>query len=226
MTEIIVAQRMWQRRDTAANWTTKNPVLAAGEIGVELPGEKIKMKIGDGSTPWVDLAYFGGEEGGGEVEMRVFGGWIQYRASEDADWENLILVSDLAGSSSGQFLFGAGDRIRPLPLGPKALVPVTFAGTILNWRLVLTTTDGAPGSIVVDVRKSTFSAFTNGLPNAGGSITADAPPTIVDGYKAAENDLSGWNTSFGSDDVYTVAVLSRSINVTHFSLVLRTEKSS
>ncbi len=60
---IVVAQRMWQRRDTAANWTSKNPVLAAGEIGVELPeGEstRAQFKIGTGSLPWNDLPYAGG----------------------------------------------------------------------------------------------------------------------------------------------------------------------
>ena len=62
MADIIVAQRMWQRRDTAANWTSANPVLAAGEIGVELatPPLPQKMKVGDGVTAWTGLAYAGG----------------------------------------------------------------------------------------------------------------------------------------------------------------------
>jgi hypothetical protein len=44
-----------QRRDTAANWTTANPTLLAGEIGIESDTEKIK--IGDGSTAWTSLGY-------------------------------------------------------------------------------------------------------------------------------------------------------------------------
>jgi len=43
------------RRDTAANWTTNNPTLAAGEIGIET--DTLKFKIGDGSTAWTALAY-------------------------------------------------------------------------------------------------------------------------------------------------------------------------
>jgi hypothetical protein len=43
------------RRDTAANWTSNNPTLAAGEIGVET--DTGKFKIGDGSTAWTSLAY-------------------------------------------------------------------------------------------------------------------------------------------------------------------------
>ncbi len=57
MTEIVVAQRMWQRRDSAANWTSVNPVLQAGEIGVEL-STPIKFKIGNGVSTWSVLPYF------------------------------------------------------------------------------------------------------------------------------------------------------------------------
>ena len=62
MAQIIVAQRMWQRRDTAANWTNKNPVLAGGEIGVQLGATSAdtKFKIGDGVTPWNGISYFEG----------------------------------------------------------------------------------------------------------------------------------------------------------------------
>lgn len=43
------------RRDTAANWTTANPTLAAGELGLET--DTAKYKIGTGSTAWNSLSY-------------------------------------------------------------------------------------------------------------------------------------------------------------------------
>lgn len=43
------------RRDTAANWTSANPTLAQGELGVETDTDKIK--VGDGSTAWASLGY-------------------------------------------------------------------------------------------------------------------------------------------------------------------------
>jgi len=43
------------RRDTAANWTANNPILATGEPGLETDTKKIKY--GDGSTAWNSLAY-------------------------------------------------------------------------------------------------------------------------------------------------------------------------
>jgi len=44
-----------QRRDTAANWTSANPTLLAGELGYE--SDTGKWKVGDGSTAWTSLAY-------------------------------------------------------------------------------------------------------------------------------------------------------------------------
>ena len=43
------------RRDTAAAWTAANPVLAAGELGLET--DTTYYKIGNGSTAWTSLAY-------------------------------------------------------------------------------------------------------------------------------------------------------------------------
>ena len=43
------------RRDTAANWTSTNPTLAAGEPGYETDTKKIKY--GDGTTAWTSLGY-------------------------------------------------------------------------------------------------------------------------------------------------------------------------
>lgn len=44
-----------KRRDTAANWTSNNPTLAAGEDGWE--SDTGRMKTGDGTTAWNSLAY-------------------------------------------------------------------------------------------------------------------------------------------------------------------------
>jgi len=43
------------KRATAARWTSVNPTLAAGELGLET--DTFKMKIGNGSTNWVGLPY-------------------------------------------------------------------------------------------------------------------------------------------------------------------------
>lgn len=52
-----MAVKLQVRRGTAANWTSANPTLSAGEFGLE--SDTGKLKIGTGSTAWNSLAYIG-----------------------------------------------------------------------------------------------------------------------------------------------------------------------
>ena len=47
--------RMQQRRDTAANWASANPVLLNGELGYET--NTGYYKLGNGTTAWNGLSY-------------------------------------------------------------------------------------------------------------------------------------------------------------------------
>ena len=51
-----MAIRIQLRRDTAANWTSSNPVLRAGELGIET--DTLKFKIGNGSSTWAQIANY------------------------------------------------------------------------------------------------------------------------------------------------------------------------
>jgi len=51
-----MATRIKLRRDTSTNWTSSNPILAQGEVGIELDSNNIK--IGNGTTNWNSLQYF------------------------------------------------------------------------------------------------------------------------------------------------------------------------
>ncbi len=46
------------RRDTAANWSSANPVLAQGEFGWEI--DTNVLKLGDGTTVYNSLPEFSG----------------------------------------------------------------------------------------------------------------------------------------------------------------------
>lgn len=50
-----MANKIQWRRDTAANWTSVNPILADGMPGLEKV--TCRLKIGDGVTPWNSLPY-------------------------------------------------------------------------------------------------------------------------------------------------------------------------
>jgi hypothetical protein len=53
------------RRDTAANWASRNPVLADGEPGYDKTNSQ--LRIGNGTSPWSSLPVYstGGGTGGG-----------------------------------------------------------------------------------------------------------------------------------------------------------------
>lgn len=54
---MAVVTQIQVRRGTAAQWTSTNPTLAAGEWGYET--DTGKVKIGNGSTAWSSLGYNG-----------------------------------------------------------------------------------------------------------------------------------------------------------------------
>jgi hypothetical protein len=66
------------RRDNTVNWVTKNPILAPGEMGVDV--DLLQFKIGDGVTPWTGLAYY--SAAGGITNVTVNNPPIQ----ADSDW--------------------------------------------------------------------------------------------------------------------------------------------
>lgn len=57
MANTQIKTRILLRNDVATAWTTANPVLMKGEIGIET--DTNKFKIGDGTTTWSALPYVG-----------------------------------------------------------------------------------------------------------------------------------------------------------------------
>lgn len=55
MAKSSLTTRIVTRNGLAVNWSTKNPVLLKGEMGIE--SDTRKIKIGDGVTAWNDLLY-------------------------------------------------------------------------------------------------------------------------------------------------------------------------
>jgi hypothetical protein len=56
-----MTSRIQNRRDTAANWTSNNPTLAAGELGFE--SDTGLFKLGNGTAGWTTLSYAGSSTG-------------------------------------------------------------------------------------------------------------------------------------------------------------------
>lgn len=81
-----MANQILHRRDTAANWTAANPVLGAGEIGVESDTNTFKM--GDGTTAWASLDYF---SGGGGSEINAV---ATYTVGAGGDFATIAALSE------------------------------------------------------------------------------------------------------------------------------------
>lgn len=82
-----MASKIQFRRDTTANWTTRNPVLSAGELGYDLTLKQ--FKIGDGVTAWNTLTFFTTGSGGGTATVQSDSDWITRRIAlnrVDSDW--------------------------------------------------------------------------------------------------------------------------------------------
>lgn len=83
--------------------------------------------------------------------------------------------------------------------GSKKFRPIPAAATILGWRLVA---DQA-GSVVMDVKKCTFTNFP-----AAASITGGNNPALVNQQKSEDSQLTGWNTSLAAGDELEFVVTS------------------
>ena len=80
---------MQQRRGTASQWTSANPVLNAGEMGWE--SDTNKFKIGDGTNHWADLDYFS------DINSTVnpaFGTSITFEGATADSFETTITATD------------------------------------------------------------------------------------------------------------------------------------
>jgi hypothetical protein len=84
-----MATRMQQRRGTASQWTSANPVLNAAEMGWE--SDTNKFKIGDGTNHWADLDYF---IDANSTVNPSFGSSIVFEGATANDFETTLAITD------------------------------------------------------------------------------------------------------------------------------------
>ena len=85
-----------------------------------------------------------------------------------------------------------------LTTGIKGYLEVPYACTITQASLLA----DQSGSVVVDIFRSTYSAFAPPThPVSGDKLTASAPPTISSATKSQDATLTGWTTSLAAGDV-------------------------
>jgi hypothetical protein len=100
-----MAVQIQLRNDTAQNWTTANPTLARGEIGVEI--DTNKMKIGTGNAVWQDLPYTGIDS----EEIVPLVSYTHTQGIESAEWE---ITHNLGFYPSVTVFLSTGDTVEGL----------------------------------------------------------------------------------------------------------------
>ena len=117
----MASYRLAVRRDTAANWTSADPILAQGEFGYEF--DTLLLKIGDGTTAWNSLGYYdpnpalgtGGSLVGAFKYDDTTGAPGAGRFTFDNTTPASVTLLDLSVISLNDFVWtGIADRIMPI----------------------------------------------------------------------------------------------------------------
>lgn len=103
MTEKLLKTRIILRNDTAEAWGVANPILKAGEIGIEK--DTLKFKIGDGVKKWNELSYAGTQvkvEGTGDVitGASIGADGTLTLTKGNLNLENVYLADDLTATAN------------------------------------------------------------------------------------------------------------------------------
>lgn len=98
-----VSARVTVRSDTAANWTSGDPVLLTGEIGWE--SDSTKLKVGDGATAWSLLGYYHtGEDAPGALvhdETRFPASVNSYKGALEYLFDRLVTIESMPDGELG-----------------------------------------------------------------------------------------------------------------------------
>jgi hypothetical protein len=84
-----MATRIQNRRGTASEWTSANPVLAAGEFAWE--SDTNRFKVGNGTNNWADLDYF---IDANSISNPAFGTSIVFEGATADSYETTLQITD------------------------------------------------------------------------------------------------------------------------------------
>ena len=187
-----MANRLQLRRDGAQQWANINPILAQGELGIEIDTSRIK--IGDGVTPWNSLRY----ERPLETESNTANTLVKRDA--DGNFEAGAITGSLVGNSATATRLA---NARQITLGGDMSGSGTFDGSAnLTITAELNYQPGLPHYDANDLDAT--GTYTQITLDSRGRVTAATNPTTLSEYgiadaQAADTDLQSIAdmTSFG-----------------------------
>lgn len=148
------------RRGLAANWTSVNPILADGEIGIET--DTLQWKIGNGTDSWTALAY----------------------ASAPSDGVNILAAGTQTANTTGTVLFQNSNGIS---FGMSQSSQITASHNGLTTAALSNHSHGNPTLALTNLSGTTASAsngFTLSL-SAGAGGAGDGVNILAAGTQTA-----------------------------------------
>jgi len=120
------------RRDTTANWTEANPVLALAEPGLDT--DKNLIKYGDGVLTWANLPYAGsGPDIGGNLNPTANGVFTLGNVTNR--WQSLYAT----GNITGNYFIGNGSQLTGLPASYSNTNVATYLASGTDTANIITT---------------------------------------------------------------------------------------
>tara|TARA_R110002153_G_scaffold81650_1_gene206654 strand:+ start:209 stop:1288 length:1080 start_codon:yes stop_codon:yes gene_type:complete len=191
------------RRDTASAWTSANPTLAQGELGLET--DTSKLKSGDGTTAWTSLTYYSlGTVG----YLASTGGALTGAITTNSTFDGRDVSVD--GTKLDGIATNANNYTLPAGIATETYVGTQVSNLVDSSPAALNTLNELAAALGDDANFSTTitNSIATKLPLSGGAMTGaittnstfDGRDVSVDGTK-----LDGIEASADVTDATNVA---------------------
>ena len=153
------------RRDTSSNWTSSNPILAAGEPGLET--DTLRVKYGDGSNTWTNLSY------------SAVGNATYANTAGSATTATTAVTAATATSATSALTAGTVTaNAQPNITSVGTLTSVVSSGNISGANLNITGSSQLGNAVTANYFVGTLHGAANSAQVAG-TVTSNAQPNIT-----------------------------------------------
>lgn len=174
--------RIQVRRGTAAQWASINPILAAGEMGLE--SDTNYIKFGDGAAVWNDLPYAGDN-------------LAQLQNSLEGTY---VLVADV-GQPNGVASLNSSGKVPASQLDINEFSQDLIADTLLQGSNMSISYDDAAGRITVAVNANPSFTSVNAATGNLDDITSTGTITATNVNISGDLTVTGTTTTVNSTDL-------------------------